>query len=173
MRRHRLVCPTYQANLRGSSAARSVQVQAVVGRRPTGQKASVRCASRCALASWVQFLHAHETRRQSSRTPVGQEPCASRSGGQRATRVAVTLPEQHLLWKNASPARTLSGCERDSCNCYRVNIASFDLIGEHPKRQRSRQLSGFVLSLPIDQHARKLGDLSDPSAVIFTFELDR
>jgi hypothetical protein len=31
----------------------------------------------------------------------------------RSTQFAVTLPEQRLLWKNASPARTLSGSERD------------------------------------------------------------
>jgi hypothetical protein len=99
--------------LRGSSAARSASDQAVVGRRPTGRRVSDRCASRCARASWVQSLHARETRRPSSKSPVVQEPCASRFGVRRSTQFAVTLPEQRLLWKNASPARTLSGSERD------------------------------------------------------------
>ena len=83
------------------------------------------------------------------------------------------LQEQHSLWKNASPAHTLSGSERDRGDCYRINVPSLDLIGEYAKRKRSRELSCLVLRFPINQNPGKLRYLGDPSTVVFSFEFDR
>ena len=78
-----------------------------------------------------------------------------------------------MLWKKASPARTISSSKRNSGDRYRVNITRLDLIREDAESQRARELSGLVLSFSVNQNTGKFRDFGNPAAVGFSFEFDR
>jgi hypothetical protein len=63
--------------------------------------------------------------------------------------------------------------ERDVRNRTAVNFTRLDLVSKHSKCECASHLRGFLRRVAVDQDAGELGDLRDPPAVSFLFELDR
>ena len=63
--------------------------------------------------------------------------------------------------------------ERHTCDQPSFNLASFDLIGKDPKRERTNQLRRPLLRIAVHHHAGEFGNLRDPTSVGFLLKFNR